>query len=60
MKRTRLKVTKPLRRFWRPEGAEIGGWGFAFGPGFKAHVGDFPEGGRLVVTAHVELPEEPA
>ncbi|HWB34857.1 MAG TPA: hypothetical protein VHA75_02425 [Rugosimonospora sp.] len=42
--------------FWVEEGKDSGS-GFTFGPGFKAHASDFPEGTRLVVTAHVELPE---
>ncbi|MEV4672813.1 hypothetical protein AB0K34_14245 [Actinomadura sp. NPDC049382] len=42
--------------FWVEEGKESGS-GFAFGPGFKTHASDFPEGTRLVVTAHVELPD---
>ncbi|MGH3600761.1 MAG: hypothetical protein ACRDQH_10865, partial [Pseudonocardiaceae bacterium] len=37
--------------FWLREGAERGGSGFTFGPGFNAHADDFPEGTRLVVTA---------
>lgn len=36
-----------------------GSSGFTFGPGFKAFADDFPEGARLVVTAHVELPASP-
>lgn len=43
--------------FWLEEGKESGGSGFVFGPGFKAHASDFPEGTRLVVTARVELPD---
>lgn len=43
--------------FWLPEGAGRGGSGFSFGPGFKAHASDFPEGTRLVVTTRIELPE---
>lgn len=34
--------------------------GFVFGPGFKAFAKDFPPGTRLVVTARIELPDEPA
>jgi hypothetical protein len=41
--------------FWLEEGRDSGS-GFTFGPGFKAHASDFPEGTRLVVTAHVEMP----
>lgn len=29
------------------------------GPGFKAFSDDFPLGTRLIVTAHIELPESP-
>jgi len=43
--------------YWLEEGQESGGSGLALGPGFKAHASDFPEGTRLVVTAHVELPD---
>ena len=42
--------------FWVEDGKDSGS-GFAYGPGFKAHASDFPEGTRLVVTARVELPE---
>ena len=45
--------------FWRREGQERGGNGFAFGEGFTAHAADFPEGTRLVVTAQIELPADP-
>ena len=41
--------------FWLAEGESTGS-GFVFGPGFKAHADDFPDGARLVVTARVELP----
>lgn len=41
--------------YWR-EKDRIGGSGFAYGPGFKAHVADFPVGTRIIVTAQVELP----
>jgi hypothetical protein len=44
--------------FWRPEGVDVGGSGFSFGPGFNAHADDFPAGTRLVVTARVELPQD--
>jgi hypothetical protein len=39
--------------YWLPEGGGHGS-GFLFGPGFKAHATDFPEGTRLVVTARIE------
>ena len=42
--------------FWLEEGRDSGS-GFTFGPGFKAHASDFPEGTRLVVTARVEMPD---
>ncbi|GAA0720209.1 hypothetical protein GCM10010199_25560 [Dactylosporangium roseum] len=41
--------------YWLPEGGTSGS-GFTFGPGFKAHADDFPEGTRLVITAQVLLP----
>lgn len=44
--------------FWLEAGAERGGSGLLSGPGFRAHASDFPEGTRLVVTAHIELPED--
>jgi hypothetical protein len=47
-------------RFFRQEGAETGGNGFAYGAGFKVFAKDFPPGTRLVVTARVELPEAEA
>ncbi len=43
------------RLYWLPEGRTSGGSGFSFGPGFKAHADDFPEGARLVVEARVDL-----
>lgn len=43
--------------FWRD--AEGLGSGFTYGPGFRAFAQDFPEGTRLVVTARIEIPEEP-
>lgn len=49
--------TEPLGRYWVPEGATTGS-GFAYGPGYKAHADDVPEGTRLVITARIELPEE--
>jgi hypothetical protein len=39
--------------FWRPEGADIGGSGFTFGPGFKVFSKDWPAGTRLRVTAEI-------
>lgn len=42
--------------FWLPEGAERGGSGLSYGPGFRAHASDVPEGTRLIVTARLELP----
>lgn len=46
---------RPLGRYWIPEGGTTGS-GFAYGPGYKAHADDVPEGTRLVVTARLELP----
>lgn len=43
--------------YWISEGGSSGS-GFAFGPGFKAHASDFPEGTRLVITAYVETPDQ--
>lgn len=45
-------------RFWGPPG-DVGTQGIAVGPGFQALADDFPPGTRLVVTARVELPEQP-
>lgn len=42
--------------YWLPEGGTSGS-GFTYGPGFKAHAADFPEGARLVVTTQILLPE---
>ncbi|MCZ7376530.1 hypothetical protein [Micromonospora sp. WMMC250] len=44
---------------WRAEGASSGS-GLASGPGFKAIASDLPEGARLIVTARIELPDEPS
>lgn len=46
--------------FWIPEGHNQGGSGFTFGPGYKAHADDFPEGTRLIVTARIEICDPPA
>lgn len=43
--------------FWVPEGGRPGS-GFTYGPGYKAHADDFPEGTRLIVTARIELPTD--
>lgn len=42
--------------FWLVDGAGSGS-GFEFGPGFRAHAFDFPEGTRLVVTTQIVTPE---
>lgn len=41
-------------------GKYFGSSGFVFGPGFKAFAADFPAGAKLIVTARIELPTEPA
>lgn len=47
----------PSSLFWYPEdGGKGGGWGLLNGPGFVARASEFPEGTRLVVAAHVEIP----
>lgn len=46
---------RPLGLFWVPEGGASGS-GFTYGPGFKAYTADFPEGTRLTITAHIEVP----
>jgi hypothetical protein len=43
--------------YWTPEGGRPGS-GFCFGPGFKAHAVDFPEGTRLVIEARIEPPTD--
>ncbi|MGY0065192.1 hypothetical protein ACWY4P_53730 (plasmid) [Streptomyces sp. LZ34] len=48
---------KLIGYFWGPEGAEEGHSGIVDGPGFKAIAKDFPPGTRLIVTAHIELPD---
>jgi hypothetical protein len=45
--------------YWIREGAAAGD-GHVFGPGFNARASDFPEGTRLIVTAQIEMPAEPA
>lgn len=42
--------------FWRVGDAADVGSGYTFGPGFKAHADDFPEGTRLVITVTAEVP----
>lgn len=51
-----VSYEEPYGRFWRPEGSEKGGSGFAHGPGFKAFADDFPAGTRLVVESRLEFP----
>ncbi|HET7406246.1 MAG TPA: hypothetical protein VFJ21_03805 [Mycobacteriales bacterium] len=43
------------RLFWREDDAADVGSGYTFGPGFKAHADDFPEGSRLVITVTAEV-----
>lgn len=54
------KVPNVSGLYWMVEGAERGGSGFEYGPGFKAYARDFPEGTRLLVTAEIELPADPS
>lgn len=44
--------------FWRDQNAADAFSGYTYGPGFSAIADDFPEGARIVITYHVELPEE--
>lgn len=45
--------------FWREQGDPDVGSGYTFGPGFKAHADDFPEGSRLVITITADLSTSP-
>lgn len=47
----------PYGRFWAEEGSDTVGSGFNYSSAHKAWAEDFPPGTRLVLTAHVELPE---
>lgn len=48
-------VSTPLGLHWVREG-KTSGSGFNFSDAHIAYAGDFPEGTRLVITAHVETP----
>lgn len=44
----------PGKLFWN------GSKGLVYGDGYKALADDFPPGTRLIVTARIELPQQPA
>ncbi|MFL1904797.1 hypothetical protein ACJWDR_37690 [Streptomyces tauricus] len=49
-----------LGHFWGPEGApDKAHHGIVSGPGFWADAKNFPPGARLIVTARIELPDQP-
>lgn len=60
---TKVLVATPSDRvdsdalFWH-DGNRLGS-GLTYGDGYKAFASDFPPGTRLVITARIELPEEP-
>jgi hypothetical protein len=44
--------------FWREgDDADVGS-GYTFGPGFRAHADDFPEGSRLIITITADVAKE--
>lgn len=48
----------PTTLFWRRDGDADVGSGFLFGPGFKAHADDFPEGSRITITITADVASE--